>query len=55
MTSYTRKPIQAVAHCPICPWIRIYFQTIKPKCDVKISAARCAAEHILSMHKEVRP
>jgi hypothetical protein len=55
MTSYTRKPIQAVAHCPICPWLRIYFQTSNPKCDVKITAARGSAEHILSTHKAGRP
>ena len=54
MTSYTRKPIQAVAHCPICSWIRIFFQT-HPKCDVKIAAARGSAEHILRQHKEARP
>jgi hypothetical protein len=55
MTSYTRKPKQAVAHCPLCPWIRIHFQTTNPKCDVKITAARGSAEHILSEHKETRP
>jgi hypothetical protein len=27
MSTYTRKPIEAVAHCPLRPWIRIYFQT----------------------------
>jgi hypothetical protein len=55
MTSYTRKPIQAVAHCPICPWIKIYFQTSNPKGDLKITAARGSAEHILSTHKGLQP
>jgi hypothetical protein len=55
MTSYTRKPKQAVAHCPLCPWIQIHFQTTNPKCDVKITAARGTAEHILSTHKERQP
>jgi hypothetical protein len=55
MTSYTRKPLQAVARCPICPWIQIHFQTSNPKCDVKVTAARGSAEHILSTHKERQP
>ena len=55
MSSYTRKPTQAVAHCPICPWIKIYFQSSNPKGDLKVTAARGSAEHILCEHKEVRP
>jgi hypothetical protein len=50
MSSYTRKPVTATAHCPICPWIRTYFKTDNPKCEVKTAAAHGTAGHILSKH-----
>ena len=49
MSSYTRKPAKATAHCPICPWIRTFFKT-DPKVDVKHVAANGQAWHILSKH-----
>jgi len=52
MTAYTRKPIQAIARCPVCSWLKIYFETQHPGRDVKITAALRTAEHILSKHKE---
>jgi hypothetical protein len=55
MSTYNRKPIQAIARCPACPWLRIYFQTSNPKQDVTITAALNQAEHILSTHREKQP
>jgi len=57
MSSYTRKPITATAHCPICPWLRTYFQNNNPKADFKVVAAHGTAAHILVDHpvQKVRP
>lgn len=50
MTSYTRKPITATAHCPLCPFVRTYFQNDNPHRDVKLTAALGQAGHIFSKH-----
>jgi hypothetical protein len=48
--SYTRKPLTATAQCPICPWVRTYFQNDTPQREVKHSAALGQAGHIFSKH-----
>jgi uncharacterized membrane protein len=50
MTSYTRKPITATAHCPICPWIKTHFQNGNAADELKRVAAISQAQHILSEH-----
>ncbi len=48
--SYTRKPLTATAHCPLCPWLRTYFQSDTPQREVQHSAALGQAGHIFSKH-----
>lgn len=48
--TYARKPITTTAHCPICPWLKTYFQNDNPKFDVKHAAALGQIAHILSEH-----
>jgi hypothetical protein len=58
MTAYARKPLTATARCPICSWVKTYFQNDKPKLEVKYAAALGQVAHILSDHsapKRSRP
>jgi hypothetical protein len=50
MSAYTRKPVTATAHCPICPWIKTHFQNGNPADDLRRIAAISQAQHILSEH-----
>lgn len=50
MSTYTRKPVTATAHCPICPWIRTHFQNGPATDELKRVAAISQAQHILSVH-----
>jgi hypothetical protein len=50
MSTYTRKPVTATAHCPICPWIKTHFQNGSGADELKRVAAISQAQHILSVH-----
>ena len=55
MSAYTRKPLTATAHCPICPWIKTHFQNANSSDELRRIMAVSQARHILSEHGKPLP